>query len=71
MQTGRTLESGLAIKLKAKKAQKLPTLKRGDVSRYFPTAGKAIPIRLVIHIANRATTTRTTATVCHPKCVNV
>lgn len=68
-QSGKSLENVLAIKLKAIKAQKLPTLKRGDVSRYFPSSGKANPIRLVKHIANRATTTRTTATVCHPNCV--
>ncbi|XP_017128607.1 spermine synthase isoform X1 [Drosophila elegans] len=40
--SGKSLENVLAVKLKAIKAQKLPTLKRGDVSRYFPSSDERI-----------------------------
>ncbi|XP_020803229.1 spermine synthase isoform X2 [Drosophila serrata] len=38
----KSLEKILAIKLKCIKSQKLPTLKRGDVSRYFPSSDERI-----------------------------
>ncbi|XP_017034307.1 spermine synthase isoform X3 [Drosophila kikkawai] len=38
----KSLEKILAIKLKSIKSQKLPTLKRGDVSRYFPSSDERI-----------------------------
>ncbi|XP_016990124.1 spermine synthase isoform X3 [Drosophila rhopaloa] len=41
-ESAKSLEKVLAVKLKAIKAQKLPTLKRGDVSRYFPSSDERI-----------------------------
>ncbi|KAH8296597.1 hypothetical protein KR054_008485 [Drosophila jambulina] len=38
----KSLEKILSIKLKSIKSQKLPTLKRGDVSRYFPSSDERI-----------------------------
>ncbi|KAH8242469.1 hypothetical protein KR032_006986 [Drosophila birchii] len=38
----KSLEKILAIKLKCIKSQRLPTLKRGDVSRYFPSSDERI-----------------------------
>lgn len=39
MQTGNRVENAIATKLNALRGQKLPTLKRGDVARYFPSSG--------------------------------
>ncbi|ALC43687.1 CG4300 [Drosophila busckii] len=40
--TGKRLENAIALKLKARSGQKLPTLKRGDVARYFPSSDERI-----------------------------
>lgn len=42
MQSSKRLENNIAKKLKVNAGQVLPTLKRGDVARYFPSAGNEI-----------------------------
>ncbi|KAL7732440.1 hypothetical protein ACLKA6_004406 [Drosophila palustris] len=41
-QTGKRVENAIAKKLNALWGQKLPTLKRGDVARYFPSSDERI-----------------------------
>lgn len=43
-QTGKRLEKALAKSLQALSGQKIPTLKRGDVARYYPSAGNVYRI---------------------------
>lgn len=43
-QKGKRLENALAKSLQALSGQKIPTLKRGDVARYYPSSGNVYRI---------------------------
>lgn len=53
MQTGNRVENAIATKLNALRGQKLPTLKRGDVARYFPSSGNVYCISYIENEKNK------------------